>query len=442
MHLSRYLKIYPAQDRPDHFLLFSTLRQSLAVVPGPTLRGIQAGSDNEAREALARLGMLVADPAEEKEQLRGLLEGASARSRRFSAMVILNLDCNLNCGYCYEADFRGGQYMSQATADLLVETLLRDRIAQGFDLGLTFYGGEPLLSQDLIARISTPLLEGAREHGVKYRFNLVTNGTLLNLETANELVRLGLKGAKFTLDGPRHIHDGERPYASGAGSFDTIVDNIASIHDLVPIQLGGNFRKGNYREFPLLLDQLTARGITPEKLGEVLFTPVAPKAGCSDHSSGCSNPNEPWLVEAQLYLREEILRRGFKTTKPALSACVVELKDNIVVDCEGAYYKCPAFMGWEGLSVGSLSEGIKDYRSSHCIGNWQKDECLACGYLPLCFGGCRFLNLVQGKSMSEVECKRDFLDASLEELLLQNMTYLKSEKKPQPAQPFPSAASY
>ena len=441
MHLSRYLKAYPAKDDPDKFLLFSTLRGSLARISGATLRGVESGTAHEAEcLALARLGMLVADADAEKEQMRGVLERANSRSRNFKAMVILNLDCNLDCGYCYESDFRGEHYMSDRTADLLVQTLLRDRISQGWEVTISFYGGEPLLSQDLIRRISEPLLQGARSHGVKYGFNLVTNGTLLNRDTALKLVPLGLSGAKFTLDGPREIHDAERPYASGAGSFDTILDNLAEIWDIVPVGVGGNFRQENYRDFPRLLDHLNARGITGEKLGQILFTPVTPKSGCSEHTAGCISSDAPWLVEAMLYLRRETLARGFKTSKPSLSACVVELEDNLVVNCEGELYKCPGLMGWQGLSVGSLAEGVKQYGKSHCIGNWQKEECLECSYLPLCFGGCRFLTLLQGRELSEVDCKRSFYDAALEEMLLQNMAYppVQGKLSPAPVAPLPA----
>jgi len=440
MQLSQYLMIYPDRIHPDRFLLYSTLRLSMARVSGETIAALRQGSaPPPEREALARLGMLVPDRAAEKEQMRGMISRVNARNRNFKAIVMLNLDCNLDCGYCYEADFRGGHYMSAETADLLVETLVRDRIAKGWDLTISFYGGEPLLSKDLIVRISEPLLRAAQKHGVKYRFNLVTNGTLLGRETALELVPLGLYGAKFTLDGPREIHDGERPYASGAGSFDTIVENLAGVCDLVPIQLGGNFRQGNYREFPRLLDHLASRGITGEKIRQVQFTPVTPKAGCSEYGSGCASSSEPWLIEALLYLREEILTRGFSTSRPTVSACIVELEDNIVVNCEGEYYKCPALMGWEGLSVGTLTDGMKEYRDSHGIGNWQVDECLECCYLPLCFGGCRFLSMLQGKGMDRVECKREFLDASLEQMLLQQMEYPSPPPKAAPAKASPHA---
>jgi len=424
MHLSRYLKIFPSQDHPGQYMLYSTIRGSLVMISEATLKSAQDGSlAGPESEALVRLGMLAGDLDVEREQMRGLIGRANGRSVTFRAIVVLNLDCNLNCTYCYEEDFRGSLYMSEATAQLLVETLVRGRISQGMNLSLSFYGGEPLLSQDLIRRISEPLLQAAQHHGVNYSFSLVTNGTLLNRETAEKLLPLGLKGAKFTLDGPRSVHDGERPYTSGAGSFDVILENIRAIWDIVPIQLGGNFRQENYRAFPELLDYLVSRGITGEKLAQVHFTPVTPKAGCSEYGSECASSDEPWLVEAMLFLREAILAKGFSTPKLGVSACVIEFKNNMVVNWEGSLYKCPAFMGWQGLSIGSLSQGVTDYADSHCLGHWQKDECLDCAYLPLCFGGCRFLSLLNGKKLSEVDCRRNFLDASLESYLLQNLSH-------------------
>jgi uncharacterized protein len=424
MQLSRYLKVFPSQEKPGQFMLYSTIRGSLVQVSGATLQAARSGAlSGPEGETLARLGMMVADPESEREQMRGVIERANGRMHNFRAIVVLNLDCNLNCSYCYEEDFRGNHYLSEATAQTLVETLVRDRISQGTDVFLSFYGGEPLLSQGLIRRISEPLLKAAQQYGVSYSFSLVTNGTLLNRESAEKLLPLGLKGAKFTLDGPRETHDRERPYASGAGSFDTIMENISSVWDIVPLQLGGNFRQENYRFFPRLLDELVSRGITGEKLTQVHFTPVTPKAGCSEYASACVFSDEPWLIEAMLFLREEILAKGFTVPKLGVSACVIEFQNNMVVNYDGSLYKCPAFMGWPELSIGSLAQGITDYSDTHHLGNWQNDDCLDCPYLPLCFGGCRFLTLLNGKPLSELDCRRALLDASLEQLLRQNLAH-------------------
>ncbi|QXE91772.1 geopeptide radical SAM maturase [Geomonas subterranea] len=442
MKLSRYLKVFPSPDRPGHVLLYSTLRSSIAAIPAETLAALQEGVlPDDGCEALRRLGMLIEDPDAEREQMRELIARANGRTRHFKASVVLNLDCNLDCGYCFEGEFRCGQYMSDATADLLVEKLVRDRISQGWDVTVTFYGGEPLLSQDLIRGISQRLREAARSHGVKYAFNLVTNGTLLDRNTALQLLPLGLQGAKFTVDGPPEIHDAQRPYASGAGSFDIIVGNLAQVCDLVSIQLGANYRPENYREFPRLLDLLPRYGITPDKLAAVMFTPVVSTGGCSDLSSGCALSEEPWLMEAVPFLREATLARGYRAPTLKPSACIVELEDNLVIDCTGKFYKCPAFMGWEGMSVGSLDEGLQDYRVSHGIGNWQVDACLDCSYLPLCFGGCRFVSKLQGNSLTEVDCRRTFYDATLEKSVLQNLTYLAPRKKATAQSTFVQAAA-
>ncbi|MBJ6800112.1 geopeptide radical SAM maturase [Geomonas propionica] len=430
MKLSRYLKTFPSPDRPGHVLLYSTMRGSVAAISAETLAALQAGDvPAEGCEALARLGMLVEDPDAEKEQMRGLIARANAETRDFKVSVVLNLDCNLDCGYCFEGEFRCGHYMSEATADLLVETLVQKRMAQGWDVTVSFYGGEPLLSLDLILRISQRLHAAAQSHGVRYAFTLVTNGTLLDRNTALQLIPLGLQGAKFTLDGPQEIHDVQRPYASGAGSFDVVARNLAQVCNLISIQLGANFKRENYREFPRLLDQLPLYGITPDKLAVMMFTPVVSTGGCSDFNSGCAMSEEPWLLEAVPFLREATLARGYRAPTLKPSACVVELDSTLVIDCTGKFYKCPAFMGWEELSVGSLTEGLRDFRVSNGIGNWQIDACLECSYLPLCFGGCRLVTKLQGKPLSEVDCRRKFYDATLEQTVLQNLTYLAPRKK-------------
>ncbi|HJV35297.1 geopeptide radical SAM maturase [Geomonas sp.] len=433
MNLSRYLKIYPSQDKPGYFLLYSTLRSSTAFVSGTTLSAVLSGSKlGPEAETLQQLGMLVDHPSVEREQMRTLLDRVNARKSKFRAVAVLNLDCNLACEYCYEGEFRGSQYMSEATASLLVDRMMRDHISAGVDVNLTFYGGEPLLAEDLIRFISLPLLEGAEANGVNYSFDLITNGTLLNREMALRLIPLGLKGAKFTLDGPREIHDRQRPFTSGAGSFDSIIDNVVAIQDIVPILLGGNCRQENYREFPRLLDHLLEAGVDPQKLAGVIFTPVTPKAGCAEHGSDCASSSEPWLMEAIPYLRQEIKARGFRPQKLKASACIVELEDNVVVNYDGTLYKCPAFMAYPGMSIGTLSEGMADYRQSHAIGNWKAEECLDCPYLPICFGGCRFLNLLNDRPIGTLDCRREFYDAALERMVLENIPRPVCKETPPP----------
>jgi len=73
--------------------------------------------------------------------------------------------------------------------------------------------------------------------------------------------------------------------------------------------------------------------------------------------------------------------------------------------------------------VGDLKTGFRDYTDSHNLNAWKTDECLDCAYLPLCFGGCRLLKLLRDGAIDGVECRAASLDATLEELILQDLRY-------------------
>ncbi|MDA8428405.1 MAG: geopeptide radical SAM maturase [Geobacteraceae bacterium] len=426
MQLSTYLKIYPCPDQPGMNLVYSTVRSSVVLLPDDLLAAAREGSlPAEEQEVLTRLGILTPERAAEQQRMRTIFD-IPRPNAPFNATVVLNLDCNLACPYCYEAAFRGRRYMSAATAGLLVATIRRERIDQGQPVRLTFYGGEPLLSLDLIRAIARPLRAAAEKQGVAFSFSLVTNGTLLNRACAAELVGLGLSGAKITLDGPAELHDRSRPFVSGRGSYAAIMRNVVEVYDIVPLQLGGNYTRDNYRQFPQMLDDLLARGIDPARVGTVLFAPVIPKAGervPSDFNSGCACSYEPWLMEAGVWLREETIRRGFPAPKPKLAACMVELENDLVIDHEGSFFKCPAFMAYPQLRIGSLAEGIGDYAESHNLALWKTEECLACAYLPLCFGGCRQLTLLRSGGIDAVDCRREYYDTVLERVVRQDLAY-------------------
>lgn len=414
-------------------LVYSTARGSIVKLSCDVLDDAVNGRlSAEEQEVLASIGVLVSDCHAEQEQLRGLFDESNQRSKQFTALVTMNLDCNLACGYCYEDHFRGKRYMSRDTADLLIGCV-STHIDKGLDVMLDFYGGESLLSLSRMKDIAAEVRKKAFDAGVRASFNLVSNATLLTREVAIELKELGFNSVRFTIDGPPDVHDLQRPFISGKGSFDLIIKNLEQVCDLLTVQLGGNYTRDNFHHFPRLLDMLIERGITPDRLGYVMFSPVTPKAGeagLSDFATGCACPNEPWLIEASLYLRQEILRRGFNAPKPKLTACMVEFDNDLVVNYDGSLYKCPAFMGWDDMKIGHLADGISDYRESHNMDVWKNDECLNCPYLPLCFGGCRFLRRLRTGAIDGVDCRREYLDAALEQILLQDLNLRKVTTTP------------
>jgi uncharacterized protein len=427
MILSKFSKIFPCEGKPGYRLLYSTKRASSILVHESVLQSVKEGRiGDDERQLLENLGFLVRSVEEEVQEILSITENMKSATRLFSAMVVLNLDCNLACIYCYEGAMKGRYFMSDETADALIGFLEKEHIEQERSIHLDFYGGEPLLSQGLIAKISGRLKSAAARRGLSYSFNLITNGTLLTRKAVETMLPLGLKGAKITLDGPRDVHDALRPFKSGAGSYALIVRNVKETCDLIEIQIGGNYSRETYEKLPELLDQLIAEGIKPAVISIVKFTPilkVSSEFATPESRGGCITIDEPWLIEASVFLREEILKRGFTTQKVQPSICMVEMENDVVVNHDGALYKCPAFLGLKDFGVGSLQSGIEGYSESHSLGIWKKEECLSCSYLPLCFGGCRYMKFLRDGRVDDVDCRRDYLDATLRSFIEQELRY-------------------
>lgn len=427
LQLSRYVKIYPLSDGSNNFLVYSTKKGSLVRLSKTLLDALNHGTLSEERcEALRRVEILVDDPAAERAAMESLVSRANQRNNKFKAIVVLNLDCNLACPYCYEDFYRGKKYMDDEVARQTAEYIIREQVQRGRDVKIGFYGGEPLLSVPTIRAIAAPIQQAAREAGVDFHLALTTNATLLTRKTVEQLLPLGLREAIVTLDGTREIHNRQRPFVSGKGSFDTIVHNIKEVCDLITVQLGGNYSQEEFRDFPKMLDHLLAEGVGPERVGFVQFAPITAKSGQTtgaDTQGTCVSGSEAWVSEAAPFLREETLKRGYATYRPAMSACMVEFEKDLVINYDGTLFKCPAFIGWPELSIGTLSEGVRDYRESHNLDVWKNDECLDCPYLPLCFGGCRLFTQLRNGSIDGVDCRKAYYDQTLEEILLQDLRY-------------------
>ena len=316
--------------------------------------------------------------------------------------------------------------MSDETEAGLIDYVRRNFPEGKKRLLIDFYGGEPLLSIDKIISISQALKSISEERGASYEFTLITNGSLFRRKVAEKLVPLGLKSVQITLDGPAENHNKYRPFKTGAPSFDTIIRNIKETCDLVKITIGGNFDRDNYGKFVQLLDYLQEVGLTPDKVAAVKFSPVmnSPETSMSaaHYKQGCMSINDPWLVEAEALLRQEILKRGYHTPKVMPLTCIIEIRDSFVVNFDGTFYKCPAFLGRREFAAGDLYTGMKDYTSSYRPGMWKRQECAECEYLPLCFGGCRYMTFVREGSV-DIDCKKPYLDRALETLVKQEIKY-------------------
>jgi uncharacterized protein len=433
MAFTRYLKAFENADEPGSLILFSSKKSSIISIPSRMFSEIQSGRiSEEERSALSDLGFLCEDPGAERKEMLGFIDDVNDLGRTFAAKVVMNLDCNLACKYCFEGQRKGKFYMTQETADLLIDFVgkwikgLNGRTGDE-KIVITFYGGEPLLSLDLVAYLSEKIKDIAKKNSIEYIAYIVTNGTLLTPPVVARLMPLGMRGAAVTLDGPIEVHDLFRPFKSGSGSFERIFGNLQAVCEMIGIQVGGNYMQDNYRSFPYLLDFMLANGLAPEKIETVKFNPVTGEStgyGPADFHEGCLSVNEPWFFDASVYMGDEIRRRGFRTPRSiSPGICSLDMKDNYLVNYDGGIYKCPSLVGRQEFRVGDLRTGIKYKKQPQGKDCWKNETCLNCVYLPLCFGGCRHMKLVRDGNMEGVDCKKPYLDATLEALVKQDIKY-------------------
>jgi len=115
--------------------------------------------------------------------------------------------CNLSCTGCWAAEYGGKNNLSYETLDSICR--------QGKELGIYFYifsGGEPLVRKKDIIRL-------CQEHNDCYFFAF-TNGTLVDDEFFEEMLRVGNFALAFSIEGDEDATDMRR----GKGTYRKVIE--------------------------------------------------------------------------------------------------------------------------------------------------------------------------------------------------------------------------
>lgn len=134
--------------------------------------------------------------------------------------LVLTHQCNLACSYCYAGE-KFNKHMSEETA---LEGL-RMLFDGAGDLELSFFGGEPFLRFDLMAKICDLARRRAEEEGRRISFQVTTNATILEEKQLQFLEDYNVWTA-FSLDGPEDVQDIARPFTNGRGSGKLVWRNV------------------------------------------------------------------------------------------------------------------------------------------------------------------------------------------------------------------------
>ncbi len=133
-----------------------------------------------------------------------------------------SLRCNHNCVYCFaEAKpTKGHKYdMNEDTAEKVVDFIFQ---SPANAMTLEISGGEPLINFPIVQHIIEYSKELSRRLRKNIQYALVTNLTLMDEDILKYLMANKVR-ISTSLDGPKEVHDKNRRYLDGAGTYEDVV---------------------------------------------------------------------------------------------------------------------------------------------------------------------------------------------------------------------------
>lgn len=157
--------------------------------------------------------------------------------------------CNLRCVHCYQEDY--GLQMPRQQLFAAVEDFARLLEGKSLQGQVNLTGGEPLLHPDFY-----DLAGEIRRRG--WRLGVLTNGTLIDDDTAARLAILHPVFVQVSLDGPPAIHDAIR----GKGAFDRAMEGVDRLKARgVKVLVSFTAQKSNAASFPTLARLCRRHGV-------------------------------------------------------------------------------------------------------------------------------------------------------------------------------------
>lgn len=146
--------------------------------------------------------------------------------------------CNMRCRYCFYEDEKENRatanygMMSQEMAELLICQAMEE--AEDTIL-FAFQGGEPMLAGVSFYRHFLKLVEKYRRPQIAVSYSIQTNGTLVTPEWA-EFFRDNHFLVGISMDGTKDIHDMNRIYDAGEGTYSDVLKAISLLrkYDVEP----------------------------------------------------------------------------------------------------------------------------------------------------------------------------------------------------------------
>ncbi len=384
----------------DHVLLVNGSRVfTVSTEIAAALKGEPAQSES----LLAELGLAAPE---------NITDEPLAEAPVRSLSLAIAQKCNLGCTYCYaEAGGFGTKEkdMSPEAARRSVD-LLFSETAPGDRVNLTFLGGEPLTNRKLLRECVEQATTLAEQKAVRIGFSITTNGTLVTPDDGEFFERHGF-AVTVSLDGIGDVHNRQRSFKSGRGSYDRVLLNIRPLLAMQRrMQVSARVTVTPDNLFlPETLDEFLSLGFhsvgfspmlsSPTKVGEMGETELERML---DQMISCGRSFERAVIRGERYaflnmmnaMRE--IHRGTHRPYPCGAGA-----GYLGVSADGDLYACHRFVEDPRGAMGSVWSGVDRSRQRRWLADRHvhyQEPCRSCWARYLCSGGCHHEVINRGRT--------------------------------------------
>ena len=394
--------------------------------------------EEELRECYAEMVSLYNDKILFSEDDYEKYALASVASPVKAMCLLIALDCNLRCEYCFagKGDYgKGRTLMTYETGKKAIDFLI-EKSANRKNLEIDFFGGEPLMNFEVVKQIVEYAREQEKLHNKNIRFTITTNGTLLT-DDKIEFINDQMHNVVLSIDGRPEVNDRMRKTINGKGSYNAFIDKFKKL-----VENRGDkewYVRGTYTKYNLDFTNdvmsLYNEGFEQISVEPVIADPSLPYA--------LTEEDLPAIFSEYEKLADNI--REIKSSGRFINffhfmldldqgPCAIKRlrgcgcgNDYVAISPDGDIYPCHQFVGNDDYKMGSLNDGSfdtdmkQDFARAHV---YTKPECRKCWAKFYCSGGCNANNYTFNKDIRAAYK----LSCDIEKKRLECAIVLKAEK--------------
>lgn len=399
-------------------LLVNTFSGAMFKVSEETRRKITEDSfDLQAIDfqQFQKTGIIIDDKIDELRYISHMNSTAKFKSNILSVTVLLTMDCNFKCTYCYEGtEDREILSLSPDSCNRIYK-FIQNILNTNHNLNtvhLILFGGEPLLHFRIHASWIDSIKELSESMGKSFSTSIVTNGSLIDDFVMERLIAFNCRALQISLDGVKEIHDARRIRNDGGGTFDTVMAGIKKAYSYkshVPLIVRINIDRTNYQQIDSLLTQMLDEGLDGCRIDFGIVRGYDYNKQFS--VSNCFSDAE--LSEIMPPIWESAYSKGFSfSVKPVRRSlyCGCHSDMSFTIKPNGELYSCWEFVGDKDQMFGVIDENGYLPNLGYSYFDWitrhfsDSEMCLKCKFIPICMGGCAAIGYNRDDNIHQSGC--------------------------------------